>query len=673
MSEHRFNNRDISWLYFNERVLLQASKPEVPLMDRFRFLSIFSSNLDEFYRVRMPAIRALEQIKNESNETLMEEISSIIKLQQQMFGKIMREELLPLLKEENIHLVYNEAIPAVLIEKSKEILINKISAYLQLIWLSEHPNFFPENNKIYLAFACQHASIDDVLIVNIPTEEYGRFYTEVADGIQYIIAIDDIIRTCLAEMLTDVALSQGYSFKITRDADLELHDEFKGDIAIKIEEQIAIRDFGLATRFLYDGSMPEALQHKLMAAFQLMAATFVQGGVYHNLKDLGSLPVRNDKLSYVPWKPKHFPLPCGTIFECIEKEDVLVSVPYQGYERVLQFFNSAAVDPYVTEISITLYRIAGDSVIANALISAAKNGKQVTVFVELKARFDEANNIRWAKKMKAAGVKIIYSIPGLKVHAKVAVVKRKIANRSTYYGVFSTGNFNESTARFYTDHILLTANKDMLREAEMLFVFLAKRRKPAVTDVINFQHLLVAQFNLQSEFLKFIDQEIQFAGQGLPASIHIKLNNLEEEVLINKLYEASSAGVKINLIVRSICRIRPGVEGLSENITVRRIVDRYLEHPRIFVFHNGGSEKIFLGSADWMNRNIYRRIEVCFPLNDATLKQQVKKLLEIQWKDTGAAVNIDKNGHNIPLVVTNLPILNSQETIFNFFQNKAYE
>ncbi|KAA5536477.1 polyphosphate kinase 1 [Taibaiella lutea] len=671
--ENRFNNRDVSWLYFNERVMLQASKTDVPLMERFRFLSIFSSNLDEFYRVRMPAIRALQQIKDENNELLLKEIDNIIKNQQQSFGQILNKELLPLLHAANIHFVYREKMPEVMMEKTKEFMLNKISAFLQLIWLSEHPNFFPESNKIYLAFACQHKSMDDVLIINIPAEECGRFYTETINGIQYIVTIDDIIKTHLAEMLNGIELQEVYSFKITRDADLELHDEFKGDIALKIEEQIAVRDFGLATRFLYDASMSASLKQKLMTAFQLQAATLVEGGAYHNLKDLSGLPLRNETFNYLPWKAKHFPLPCGSMFECLEKGDILVSVPYQSYERVLQFFNAAAIDPYVTEISITLYRIAGDSVIANALISAAKNGKQVTVFVELKARFDEANNIRWAKKMKAAGVKIIYSIPGLKVHAKVALVKRKLNDRSTYYGVFSTGNFNESTARFYTDHILLTCNNDMLREAEMLFIFLAKRRKPLINDTFGFRHLLIAQFNLQSEFLKHIEQEIQHARQGLPAAVFIKLNNLEEEVLINKLYEASAAGVKINLIVRSICRVRPGVKDLSENITVRRIVDRYLEHPRIFVFHNNGNQKTFLGSADWMNRNIYRRIEVCFPLYDNKLKQQIWKLLEMQWQDTAAAVSIDENARNIPLVAGNAPLISSQETIFNFFQNQVYE
>lgn len=668
--ENRFNNRDISWLYFNDRVLQQATKPEVPLLERFRFLSIFSSNLDEFYRVRIPAIKALELIKDENNGKLLEEINEIIKGQQQLFGKIIGEQLLPLLEKEEISFLYRQTIPEALKEATRELLLNQLSAFLQLIWLSEQPDFFPENNKIYIAFSCHRATVEDVLIVNIPTESNGRFFTAFADGRQYILMIDDIIKTHLESMLPDVIFDYAYSFKITRDADLDLHDEFKGDLASKIETQITIRDLGLATRFLYDAAMPESLKLKLMAAFKLQAATLVAGGAYHNLKDLSGLPVKKESLNYPIWNAQHFPLPCVSMFDCLDKEDMLVSVPYQSYERVLQFFNQAAVDPYVDEIFITLYRIAGDSIIANALISAAKNGKQVTVFVELKARFDEANNIQWAKKMKAAGVKIIYSIPGLKVHAKVALVKRKMGNRSHYYGVFSTGNFNESTARFYTDHILITANKEMLREAELLFLFLAKRRKPNETDYFTLNHLLIAQFNLQSVFLKLIDEEIAAANKGMEASITIKLNNLEEEVLINKLYEASQAGVKIRLLVRSICRIKPGVPGLSEHIEVHRIVDRYLEHPRIFVFHNNNEPKIFLGSADWMNRNIYRRIEVCFPLYNAALKRRLLDLLEIQWKDKESAVLINEEGHNVSMIPNEPKEPNSQEAIYNYFKNK---
>jgi polyphosphate kinase len=331
---------------------------------------------------------------------------------------------------------------------------------------------------------------------------------------------------------------------------------------------------------------------------------------------------------------------------------------------VLRFCNEAAVNPAVTEIYVTLYRIASDSRIGNALVSAARNGKKVSVLVELKARFDEANNIRWAKKMKAAGVKIIYSAPSLKVHAKIALVKRKKEKRISYVGLLATGNMNESTARFYTDHILFTAHHEILREMELLFIFLGHRKKAGNPGLIEFNQILVAQFNLQQRFLQMIDREINNARQGKEAAITIKMNNLEEKVLINKLYEASQAGVIIRLIVRSICCLKPGVPGLSENITVTRIVDRYLEHGRLFVFHNNGAPELYMGSADWMNRNIYRRIEVCFPVYDEAIKKQVLDILQLQLQDNGQAVAIDQQLNNVPLSKEGT-VLCSQQAIYH--------
>ncbi|HSC36987.1 MAG TPA: phospholipase D-like domain-containing protein, partial [Chitinophagaceae bacterium] len=333
-------------------------------------------------------------------------------------------------------------------------------------------------------------------------------------------------------------------------------------------------------------------------------------------------------------------------------------------DTVLRFFNEAAIDPSVEEVYTTLYRVAGNSRIAHALISAAGNGKKVSVLVELKARFDEANNIRWAKQMKAAGVKIIYSSNALKVHAKIALVKRKHAS-APYLGLLATGNFNETTAHVYTDHILLTAHQPMLTEMEQLFTFLSKRKKPEETDRINFAHLLVAQFNLQGEFLRLIDREIAHAAAGGQAYITIKLNNLEEEVLINKLYEASNAGVKINLLVRSICRLVPGVKGQSENILVKRIVDRYLEHGRVFIFGNDGNEEIYMGSADWMNRNIYRRIEVCFPVYDGSLREELRHIIGLQWQDNEQAVWIDKELNNVAITGSDDKI-RSQQAIYHY-------
>jgi len=358
------------------------------------------------------------------------------------------------------------------------------------------------------------------------------------------------------------------------------------------------------------------------------------------------------------------------LFSAIEVKDHVIHTPYQSYDTVLRFFNEAAIDRSVQEIYTTMYRVAKDSRIGHALISAAKNGKRVFVLVELKARFDEANNIRWAKKMKAAGVKIAYSTNKFKVHAKIALVKRD-NTAYPFLGLLATGNLNETTARFYTDHILLTAFQPMLEEMHTLFLLLQRQKKPKADDAIPFNHLLVAQFNLQSTFLNLIDREIAYAQNGLPASITIKVNNLEEEVLINKLYEASNAGVIIRLIVRSICRIVPGVAGLSENISVRRIVDRYLEHGRVFIFHNDGHEAVFLGSADWMNRNIYRRIEVCFPVYDEVAREELKHLIELQLADTSQAVTINDQLENI-LFATDEHSIRSQEAIYSYLLQKHH-
>lgn len=664
-------NRDISWLSFNERVLLEASRPEVPVLERLKFLSIYSSNLDEFYRVRIPALIALHQINNTAHlDNRLTEVNEVIARQQKMYGKILREDLLPLLHQNSINFLYSQPIPDILKQGTRDFFLTHIAAFLQPVPLFTNENYFPENNKIYLAVQTEQGDKADVIIINIPSAECGRFYAETIADIRYVVTVDDIIRDNIKFLFPDTVIKNIFSFKITRDAELDLEDEFKGDIAEKIEQQISVRDFGLATRLLYDAAMPQAMLEQIIVSFQLGNATLVEGGRYHNLRDLADFPVKQEALSYTKWPSLTYHKVNEDIFESVKQKDILLHVPYQSYDTLLQFFNQAAIDPYVTDISITLYRIAGDSLIGNALISAAKNGKNVTVFVELKARFDEANNIRWSKKMKAAGVKIIYSIPGLKVHAKVALIKRIEEGRGNYYGIFATGNFNENTARFYTDHILITAHKDMLRELELLFIFLSKRRKPETADNFLLQHLLIAQFNLQSEFLLLIGREMEHAQKGLPASITIKLNNLEEEVLIEKLYEASQAGVKIELVIRGICRLKPGVAGLSEHITVRRIVDRYLEHGRIFIFHNNNDPEIYMGSADWMNRNIYRRIEVCFPVYDARLKKEIISIMQLQLDDNMSSVEVDASGANSPIKTPQENQVHAQYEIYQLIKRQ---
>ncbi|RDC55885.1 polyphosphate kinase 1 [Pedobacter chinensis] len=671
-----FFNRDLSWLKFNERILMEAERDSVPLLERIKFLSIFSSNLDEFYRVRMPVLLALEKLSNREDndiqieEDLLKTANELIYDQQQRFGQVLKLSIIPLLKANKINLVYGHHYPAEVQKPISQYFLSQVLAFLQPIYINENTHFFPSNNELYFLIILKAPEGSKAVILNIPSNELPRFYKVETPDETFVVFLDDIVRFHLDRIFPNDEVSGCFSFKITRDAEIDLKDEYPGNLSEQLEKQLLKRDLGLATRFLHQPGIPVDVLELIKKIFNLKKANSIEGGQYHNLKDLIGFPVKSDQLSNNTW-PKicNTSIINGTLTEAIYKNDIIIHTPYQSYDSVLRFFNEAAIDETVQEIYVTLYRVASDSKIVNALISAAKNGKKVTVLVELKARFDEANNIKWAKKMKAAGVDIIYSVTALKVHAKVALVKRKTGHRMRYAGLFATGNFNESTAAFYTDHILMTANKEMLREVELLFIFLAKRTKPTADNFIEFNQLLVAQFNLQQTFLSLIDREIAHAKEGKVASITIKMNNLEEKVLINKLYEASEAGVKIEMIVRSICRLIPGVKGMSEHITVTRIVDRYLEHGRVFVFHNLGKEDVYLGSADWMNRNIYRRIEVCFPVYDKKIKQEILDIINIQKQDNVQAVIIDEHMNNVPVQQEAVRV-SSQHDIYQYLKNK---
>ncbi|HTL07737.1 MAG TPA: polyphosphate kinase 1 [Chitinophagaceae bacterium] len=667
-----FLSRDLTWLSFNGRVLEEAAREHVPLMERFKFLSIFSSNLDEFYRVRMPAIMLLHQVKHDEapeNDRLLERARQMIAEQQQRFGMILRTQLIPALQAQDILLLYNTPLPAEIHAEVKAYFQWSVLTFLQIIPLTKPTaSFFPKSNALYQVVVCRNRKGKELFfLLTVPSAQLPRFFSTLHNNTSYIIFLEDIIRHCLPLLFPDYIITGAWNIKVTRDAELDLADEYEGDLAAKIEKKLAKRDDGSATRFLYEPGID--LQHLewLTGKLGLSPDNRVEGGHYHNLKDLGSLPLQQASLYYPPQPPLPNAIDAAdAVFAYIEKQDCLLHTPYQGYQPVLRFFNEAATDQSVEEIYVTLYRVAGDSRIVNALITAARNGKKVTVFIELKARFDESNNLHWSKEMKAAGISIINSIPALKVHAKVALVKKKSGHRVRYFGLLATGNLNEITARFYTDHILLTTAPGLVRELELLFIFLTKRRKPASKEEISFKQLLVAQFNLQDRFIDLIDNEISLAKQGQPAGIIIKMNNLEEKKLIGKLYEASAAGVRVQLLVRSICCLQAGLPGVSEHITVNRIVDRYLEHGRVFVFHNGGHEQVFLGSADWMNRNIYRRIEVCFPVYDEAIKRQLKEMIQLQLNDTVQGNAIAAPAINVPLTSNGLPP--SQSAIRDFLK-----
>ncbi|HEX3166777.1 MAG TPA: polyphosphate kinase 1 [Chitinophagaceae bacterium] len=683
--EYTFINRDLSWLSFNHRVLLEAADVSVPLYSRIQFLSIFSSNLDEFFRVRMPSIYAFTSInakktslREEYPENLSQTVIDYVQTHLEDFGRIFTRQILPSLEENNIHLYYGDNIREEHKETVMDFFLSRVLSFLQPVILKteNQGNIFLENNYLYFIVDIEDTDLPDIheyALLNIPSDQLPRFseLPKIEDK-HYLLFLDDVIRENLAEVFPGYKIHGAYAVKLTRDAELNIEDEFSGDIADKIEKQLGKRDIGLATRFLFDVKMPVVIRDFLKQYFDIRDEEMVEGGRYHNLKDMGSLPnPTGKKLTYDHWPSVPHPdfSTSNSIFRTITGGERLLHLPYHSYNYILRFFNEAAIDPQVKEIYVTLYRVAANSHIVNALISAAKNGKKVTVFVELKARFDEANNLKWSKKMKAAGVRIINSIPGLKVHAKIALVNRFEDGNMNRYSLLATGNFNETTGRFYTDHVFFTSKKEFSDDLQQLFIYLQSRLQPEEFGKINFKHLLVTQFNMIKRFRKMIDREIENAKAGLPAHIIIKVNNLQERDMVEELYEASRAGVKIDLIVRSICCVAPGIEGQSENITIRRIVDRYLEHARVFMFYNNGDPEFYMGSADWMSRNLYSRIEVIFPIYDEKLKKQINDILQLQLNDTKKAVLFRADLSNEKILTIGDRSIPAQEAIYNYVKD----
>ncbi|MGZ8516234.1 MAG: polyphosphate kinase 1 [Chitinophagaceae bacterium] len=653
-----YHNRDISWLGFNHRVLQEAADPAVPLLERIKFLSIFSSNMDEFFRVRYPVIALYSQLKAKTldkiapliEKKLSEKVQLIISQQLDEFGNIIHSQILPELEANGIVLYYNRPAPDSYSSQVRELFFSRVLAFIQPVFVEEsfQKEFFPGNNKIYFFVLLRKEGKDALshAFINIPSGKLPRFFKLEANGNEetHIIFLDDIIRENLNCIFTGFSIHACYSFKITRDSELYLNEEGIGkDILKELEKQLVKRDLGSPTRFLYEKGMPLSVQKFLAGSLGLKQEELYEGGRYHNLSDLSSFPVSRKNLEYPSLqqlKPVGLEY-CGDIFRQIEERDLLLHFPYESYNPVLSFFNQAAIDPDVQSISVTLYRVASESHIVNALISAAKNRKEVRVFVELKARFDEANNIKWSKEMVMAGVKIIYSIPLIKVHSKIALIIKKVNKGVKGYAFVGTGNFNETTARFYTDHALFTAREEVIKDLQHLFTILEKEKRPQKNAVNEFQHLLVSQYNLVPAFEEEIMAQIRKAKKGQDALIRIKLNNLEDVYMIDLLYKAGKAGVKVHLLVRSICCIAPAKEGLSENIEVKRIVGQFLEHSRIFIFGSGGDSTIYMGSADWMTRNLQHRIEVCIPVTDSVLKTDLTNYFDIQWNDTVKSVSLD--------------------------------
>ena len=639
-------NRDLSWLSFNLRVLQEAHDPSVPLFERLKYLSIFSSNLNEFFRVRYPEVMALSILNKKTKkaienfeENIADKVQDEIRFQLNFFGEILHDEILPELKTNGIIFYYEKPIRKEHLPEIREIFLSDILSFIQPIYLDPkaEKTFIAKNNQLYFIVTLKEDS-DGILhhaIVNIPSDKVKRFFTlSPIDNYQYVVFLDDIVRENLQYLFPNHETTSVYSIKINRDSELHLADDYSGNLLQRIEKQLKKRDFGTPSRFLYEDGMPRNLQMFLAAVFDITSEEIFTGGRYHNLDDLSGFPTFNKDLYYQKRKPlsSENVMNSGDIFNILLNEDILLHLPYQSYNPVLSFFNQAAVDINVTDIYITLYRVAEESHIINALISAAKNGKNVVAFIELKARFDEANNIKWSKAMKQAGIRIIYSLPRIKVHSKIALIKKKKEEQKQSFAILSTGNFNEITAQLYTDHVLMTSDSGITKELMQLFKFLELTNVIEQAKKLKFNKLLASQFNMVPVLYKLIDEEIEKAGNGQPALIRIKVNNLEEPDIISKLYDAGNAGVQVELLVRSICCIVPGIPGQSENIVVKRIVGRYLEHSRILIFGTGDNAVVVIGSADLMTRNLYHRIEVMVKTQDRKCREELISYFDIQWK-----------------------------------------
>jgi polyphosphate kinase len=659
-----FYDRELSWLSFNHRVLQEAKDPSVPLYERLKFLAIYSSNLDEFFRVRVASLRSLLNLKEKSREDLpfqprilLKKIKDTVQIHQEEFGRIYREEIIPGLMKQNIFLVDEGTINAAQSDYIKNFFIDRVLPYVQPTLLDKNKiSTFLHNRAIYFAVKLKSKAKSKsngkakiqrfkYAIAEIPAERLGRFITMPPEnGKHFVMFLDDVIGMNLTTLFPGYQIESRYSIKLTRDAELYIDDEFSGDLLLKIKKGLSKRNTGAPSRFLYDKAMPQDFLKFLQDTLKLKKDDLIPGGRYHNFNDFFSFPkFGKPQLEYEPMPPHNCKDLDGviSIFDVISKKDILLSFPYQSYGYILKFLEAAAEDVNVKSIKVTLYRVAEDSLVIRSLIKAAENNKDVTVFVEIKARFDEETNFASAEALEKAGVKVCFSFPGMKVHSKICLVERTEKSKSIFYSYLSTGNFNEKTARIYSDLGLFTSNQDFGKEIKKVFNYLERKIKKE-----KFNHLLVAPFNLRKSLVQLIDAEIKNALEGNSAEILLKLNSLEDRKMIKKLYEASKAGVKIKLIIRGICCILPGVKDLSENIKAISIVDRFLEHSRIYIFNNNGNKKYFLASADWMKRNLSRRVEVTFPVYDRDIQKQLQKIFDLQWEDNQKARILDQNQTN---------------------------
>ncbi|MBO1254271.1 polyphosphate kinase 1 [Alteromonas sp. 5E99-2] len=675
--------KELSWLSFNERVLQEAADTNNPAVERLRFLGIYSNNLDEFFRVRVADVRRLIYLaKQEGNEELasaqihlMEKIQDKVEQLSKKFDVILKD-ILKALARYNIHLCSKDDLNPYQTQWVTSIFVNKILRHIAPILIDKKTDLVSRLNGacfyFYVAIRRENKS-PKFAVIQVPSQEMSRFIVippEKSRKKKHIILVDDIIQLCLENIFKGFVKYdslEAYSFKMTRDSEYSINDEIDESYVEKMSESVKQRLIAEPVRVIYDSGMPQDMVEDLFKRLKIRSLdTLNPAGQYRNFKDFIGFP--NVGRAYL----ENPPLPAlnakafsehDTVFDAINQHDILLYYPYYRFLHVTEFIRQAAFDPNVRSIKINIYRVASKSRIINSLIDAVDNGKKVTVVVELRARFDEEANIEWSKHMTDAGIHVVLGVPSLKIHSKLCIVNREEKGKLVQYAHIGTGNFNEKTAKIYTDYSLFTCNQEMTQEAESVFDLIQYPYRK-----YKFQHLQISPLNARTKIQSLIRQEIQFLKEGHKAGITFKVNNLVDKELIDDLYRASQAGVKIRAIVRGMCALVPGVQGVSDNISIISIVDRFLEHPRVMVFEGGGDKKVIISSADWMTRNMDNRIEVGCPVYDRKLQKQIVDILDLQFNDTIKARIIDSTQSNKYVKRGNRKNLRSQHEIYDYFK-----
>lgn len=685
---NEYVNREISWLHFNDRVLQESADKNVPLIERLRFLGIFSNNLDEFFKVRYATVKRIVDagksgksvLGGEKAKDLLEEITQVVIKQQSKSLGILKK-IQAELATENIYIIDETQVSEKQAHFVRDYFLRKVNPELITIILNNLTQFPTlKDTAAYLAVKIVLKNEQGAFLKGKADKQYAlieipkgidRFVVlPEEDGKSYIIILDDLIRFCLDDIFTmfDYEEISANMIKITRDAELDIDNDLSKSFIQKISSSVAHRKISDPVRFVYDKKIQIDTLRYLKEKMNIEENdSVIPGGRYHNRRDymdfpsLGRKDLLYDKIA--PLLVKGLSLE-GSILERIAQKDYLIYTPYHTYSYVIKFLKEAALDPFVKTIQITVYRLASDSQVAAALINAAKNGKQVTVQIELQARFDEKANIAYANQLQEEGIKLIFGIPGLKVHSKICLIDREEENGVKRYGFVSTGNFNESTAKIYTDYTLFTANEPILKELQKVFNFFETTYK-----INKYKHLIVSPHYTKNVFAKLIDNEIANAIVGKEAFIKIKMNSFTSYKMVDKLYEASRAGVKIKLIIRGVNCLIPGVLGMSENIEAISVVDKFLEHPRLFIFGNDGAPKVYISSADWMTRNLDYRVEVGCPIYDEDIKQELLDTFEISWSDNAKARVFSAKQDNA-YKNDNKPRVRSQFALYDYYKAK---